>query len=58
MYSKKFKILQLLPQRKEVCFVVKKAFPKSFCEQLNSISIIDGAYIKPKSEEPSIDDFD
>ncbi|MFK7773821.1 MAG: 2OG-Fe(II) oxygenase [Saprospiraceae bacterium] len=28
------KILQLLPQRKEVCFVVKQAFSKSFCEQL------------------------
>lgn len=28
------KILQLLPRRKEVCFVVKQAFPKSFCEQL------------------------
>ncbi|MFK8005987.1 MAG: 2OG-Fe(II) oxygenase [Saprospiraceae bacterium] len=27
-------ILQLLPQRKEVCFVVKQAFSKSFCEQL------------------------
>lgn len=28
------KILQLLPQRKEVCFVVKQAFSKFFCEQL------------------------
>lgn len=28
------KILQLLPQRKEVCFVVKQAFSKLFCEQL------------------------
>ena len=28
------KILQLLPHRKEVCFVVKQAFSPPFCEQL------------------------